>query len=194
MRRINLCEKVALKMTDESPIEQTTVEDEQYRRRIDTILDGSYTEGLTEKPEEEVRELRDTAREVETEISFLRRLAQSRLDIFKAEVDRRAKGGSLADLIAALPSILASGETRSSAPNSRLSSILAPSPTIEFKRGMETLVSDDSLANIDSLSEDEIQTAIADLEEFEEETSQTRKNLHVVIDELENEIARRAIN
>ncbi len=180
-------------MTDESITETTTVEDEQYRRRIDIILDGSYTTGLSEKPEDELRELRDTAREVETEISFLRRLAQSRLDIFKAEFDRRAKGGSLADLIAALPSILASGETRSSAPNSRLSSVLAPAPAIEFKRGMETLVTDDSLANIDSLSEEEISSAISDLEDFEEETSQTRKKLHNVIDELENEIARRAI-
>lgn len=172
-------------MTDESP---------EYRRRIDIILNGTYTDGLTEKPEAEVRELRDTAREVETEISFLRRLAQSRLDIFKAEVDRRARGGSLSDLIAALPGILASGETRSSAPNSRLSSVLAPSPSIEFKRGMESLVHDDSLANIDQLTEEELQEAIDSLVSFEDEVSETRKNLHNVIDQLESEIARRTAN
>lgn len=172
-------------MTDESP---------EYRRRIDIILNGTYTDGLKEKPEAEVRELRDTAREVETEISFLRRLAQSRLDIFKAEVDRRARGGSLSDLIAALPGILASGETRSSAPNSRLSSVLAPSPSIEFKRGMESLVHDDSLANIDQLTEEELQEAIDSLVSFEDEVSETRKNLHNVIDQLESEIARRTAN
>lgn len=180
-------------MTNESTTEnQETADDDQYRRRIDTILNGTYTQGLQDKPESEVRELRDTAREVETEMSFLRRLAQSRLDIFKAEIDRREKGGSLADLIAALPGILASGETRSSAPNSRLSSILAPSPSIEFKRGMESLVSDDSLANIDILSDEELKSSIAELIEFEEETSKTRKNLHSVIDVLEGEIARRS--
>lgn len=179
-------------MTEESTKQASeTGDDEQYRRRIDTILNGTYTEGLSDKSETEVRELRDTAREVETEISFLRRLAQSRLDIFKAEVDRRSRGGSLADLIAALPAILASGETRSSAPNSRLSSILAPSPSIEFKRGMESLVTDDSLANIDSLTDEELQESMKELENFEEEISVTRKNLHTVIDELENEIARR---
>ncbi|HMS24938.1 MAG TPA: aerial mycelium formation protein [Acidimicrobiia bacterium] len=182
-------------MTDESTIdEQETEESEKYRRRIDTILSGEYTEGLAEKSEAEVRELRDTAREVETEISFLRRLAQSRLDIFKAEIDRRARGGSLSDLIAALPGILASGETRSSAPNSRLSSILAPSPNIEFKRGMEKLVTDDSLANLDQLTDQELQESITALENFEEEISGTRKDLHVVIDQLESEIAQRTAN
>ncbi len=176
-------------MSDES---STAEQSEQYRRRIDTILNGTYTDGLSDKPEPEVRELRDTAREVETEISYLRRLAQSRLDIFKAEIDRRARGGSLSDLIAALPGILASGETRSSAPNSRLSSVLAPAPAIEFKRGAESLVTDDSLANLDQLSDEELKEGIASLESFEEEISVTRKNLHKVIDELENEIAQRA--
>lgn len=171
----------------------TNSDDEQYRRRIDTILNGTYTDSLSEKSDDEIRELRDTAREVETEISFLRRLAQSRLDIFQAELDRRESGGSLADLIAQLPSILASGETRSSAPNSRLSSILAPSPSIEFKRGMETLVHDDSLANLDRLSDDELHQTITSVKSFEEEVSQQRKNLHEVIDILESEIAQRQL-
>lgn len=162
------------------------------KRRIDVILSGTYAEGLDEKSDDEVRSLRDVAREVETEFSFLRRLAQSRLDIFKAELDRREKGGSLADLIAALPSILASGDTRTSAPNSRLSSILAPAPSIEFKRGMETLVSDESLANLDRLTDDELNGTIEDLKKFEEEVSKTRKDLHEVIDKLESEIAQRA--
>ena len=108
---------------------------EDSKRRIDEILSGSYTENLDTKSEKEIRELRDTAREIETEMSYLRRLAQSRLDIFKAEQNRREKGGTLGDLIAMLPSILASGETRSSSTNSRLSSILAPSPNIDFNRG-----------------------------------------------------------
>ncbi len=175
-------------MSDEST---TTEQSEQYRRRIDTILNGTYTDSIAEKSDTEVRELRDTAREVETEISYLRRLAQSRLDIFKAEIDRRSRGGSLSDLIAALPGILASGETRSSAPNSRLSSVLAPAPAIEFKRGEESLVTDDSLANIDQLTDEELKDGITSLENFEEELSGTRKNLHAIIDQLESEIAQR---
>ena len=130
-------------------------------------------------------------RERKTEMSYLRRLAQSRLDIFKAEQNRREKGGTLGDLIAMLPSILASGETRSSSTNSRLSSILAPSPNIDFNRGMETLVSDDSLANLDQLEDDELIQNIDDLKEFEKEVSQKRKDLHKVIDALEGEIAKR---
>ena len=171
-------------MTDENNAE--------HKRRIDKILSGAYTEGIESKSDDEVRELMNTAREVETEFSFLRRLAQSRMDIFKAEQDRRENGGSLSDLIAALPSILASGDTRSSAPNSRLTSILAPAPSVEFKRGMETLVSDESLANLDRLSDDELKNTIEDLKKFEEEVSKTRKDLHEVINKLESEIAQRA--
>lgn len=169
-----------------------TENNEESKRRIDSILSGEYLEGIDSKPEEEVRELRDVAREIETEMSYLRRLAQSRLDIFKAEQNRREKGGSLGDLIAMLPSILASGETRSSSSNSRLSSVLAPSPGIDFNRGMETLVSDDSLANLDQLEDDELVETIKSLVEFEKEVSEKRKELHSVIDVLEGEIANRA--
>ena len=49
----------------------------------------------------------EECREVETELSYVRRLAQARIDIIRAEIDRRAAGGSLGDLIAALPEILA---------------------------------------------------------------------------------------
>jgi hypothetical protein len=171
-----------------------TEKSEDSKRRIDSILEGSYLENIDTKPEAELRELRDTASEIETEMSYLRRLAQSRLDIFKAETSRRQKGGSLGDLIAMLPSILASGETRSSSTNSRLSSILAPSPNIDFNRGMETLVSDDSLANLDQLEEDELAQNIASLKEFEQEVSEKRKELHKVIDALEGELANRAAN
>ena len=66
-----------------------TNKNEDSKRRIDEILSGSYTENLDTKSEKEIRELRDTAREIETEMSYLRRLAQSRLDIFKAEQNRR---------------------------------------------------------------------------------------------------------
>jgi hypothetical protein len=164
---------------------------EDSKRRIDAILQGSYLDDIDTKSEDEVRELRDTAREIETEMSYLRRLAQSRLDIFKAEINRREKGGSLGDLIAMLPSILASGETRSSSSNSRLSSILAPAPNIDFNRGMETLVSDDSLANLAELEDDELAETIESLKTFEKEVSEKRKDLHKVIDVLEGEIATR---
>src|SRR5207244_11375124 len=45
--------------------------------------------------------------ELETEVSFVRRLAQGRIDILDAERDRRASGGSLEDLIGSLSKILA---------------------------------------------------------------------------------------
>ena len=148
-----------------------TNKNEDSKRRIDEILSGSYTENLDTKSEKEIRELRDTAREIETEMSYLRRLAQSRLDIFKAEQNRREKGGTLGDLIAMLPSILASGETRSSSTNSRWLKSVNP--------------------DVVCLQETKAQSDQLDLKEFEKEVSQKRKDLHKVIDALEGEIAKR---
>src|ERR1044072_2438880 len=49
---------------------------------------------------------------LETEVSFVRRLAQGRIDILDAERDRRASGGSLEDLIGSLSKILAADGPR----------------------------------------------------------------------------------
>src|SRR3954469_18532241 len=77
---------------------------------LDGVLAPSYLEGLQAKDLDEVRSMRDGAQRVETGVSYLRRLAQGRLDIVNGELTRRREGGApgdLADLIARLPDILA---------------------------------------------------------------------------------------
>ena len=78
--------------------------------------------------------------EIETEVSYVRRLAQARMEILRAEQDRRARGGSVADLVAALPSILADAGPRPDPASSRLTRHLAPAPAIEWTRGREPLI------------------------------------------------------
>ena len=75
----------------------------QHQRRIDRVLEPEYLEGLDGRSLDEVRDMDRECTEIETELSYVRRLAQARIDIIQAEVDRRAAGGSLGDLIAALP-------------------------------------------------------------------------------------------
>ncbi len=45
--------------------------------------------------------------ELETEVSYVRRLTQARIDILEAEIGRRERGETMEDLIRALPTILA---------------------------------------------------------------------------------------
>ena len=129
--------------------------------------------------------------EVETEISYIRRLAQGRIDILEAERDRRAAGGTLGDLIAKLPEILADEGPRSDAAHTRAQSVLAPAAGIEWNRGVERLVSDATLVNLPSLSEAELQATLSQLRDLEHDLSGRRRALHGVIDALTRELADR---
>src|ERR1700743_2053683 len=66
------------------------------RRRIDRVLDPAFTEGIAERPLADVRLLRDEAAQEETDLSYLRRLLHARIDIVKAEQQRRASGDDTA--------------------------------------------------------------------------------------------------
>ena len=133
--------------------------------------------------------------EVETEFSYIRRLAQARIDIVQAELDRRVAGGSIGDLVAALPQILADDGPRPDPASSRFPRPLAPAPEIEWQRGLEHLIADSTLVNLPTLSEDELQASMVQLRELEAETSGRRRALHGVIDVLEGELmARRGVD
>lgn len=161
------------------------------RRRIDRFLDPSYTADLPARTVEELRLMKAECVEVETESSYLRRLAQARIDIMQAEMDRRASGGSVGDLIAALPGILADDGARPSVTGGRVSQTLAPDMSIDFNRGLEHLVGDDTLANLPLLSEEELERSHGLVRAFEREISEARKSLHGVIGLLERELSGR---
>ncbi len=162
-----------------------------YRRRIDVMLEAEYLDGLDDRSIDDVRAMHEETMEVETELSYVRRLAQARIEIVNAELDRRAKGGSVGDLVAMLPKILADDHPRPDPATSRLPRHLAPSPDIEWRRGLEGLITDTTLVNLPTLSEEELRGTIAQLEELEGEVSGRRRALHGVIDRIEAELATR---
>lgn len=129
--------------------------------------------------------------EIETELSYIRRLAQARIDIIEAEIDRRAAGGSLGDLIDALPKILADGGDRPDPASTRFADALTPATEIDFNRGLERLISDATLANLPTLSDAELQTALDQLRRLEQEVSTSRTALHAVMDTLGVDLAQR---
>src|ERR1700712_3159126 len=75
-------------------------------RRIDKVLAEDYLAGLSELPMAEVRSLRDEAGQEETDLSYLRRLLQGRIDIVGAAMGRRSGSGD-GRLVEELPRILA---------------------------------------------------------------------------------------
>lgn len=160
-------------------------------RRIDVVLAPGYLDGLADAPDDAVRTMHDECTEVETEVSYVRRLAQARIEILRAEQDRRARGGSVAELVAALPTILADPGPRPAPSASRMVRRLAPDPAIEWTRGREVLVSDDTLASLPVLSDADLAGRLDELRLLEREVSDSRRALHGVIDRLDAELARR---
>jgi hypothetical protein len=164
---------------------------EPRRRRADVILEPSYVDGLADKPIDDLRAMHEECLQVETEFSYVRRLAQARIDIVQAELDRRASGGTIGDLVAALPQILADAHPRPDPASSRFPRHLAPAPAIEWKRGLEHLITDATLVNLPTLSDDELRETLDQLGELERETSGRRRALHAVMDRIEAELTAR---
>ena len=113
--------------------------------------------------------------ELETEVSYVRRLTQARIDILEAEVQRRRAGGSLEDLIDTLPQILADPGPRGNPASSRLPLQMAPEQDTEWAPELERF--DGVLANLPTLSDTELQEAIAGLRGLEREVSDQRREL-----------------
>ena len=162
----------------------------EHRRRVERLIDPDYLGDLETRSTDDLRAMKAECTEVETEVSYVRRLAQGRIDILEAERDRRASGGSLADLVAALPRILAD-ESRPGPEHTRLLSIFAPSPSIEFRRGMERLISDSTLAKLPDLSDDELAHSLEQLRELERHASGMRHALHEVLHGIDTQLKER---
>jgi hypothetical protein len=163
----------------------------EHRRRIDEVLDAAFLTELSEWPLDELRSRHAECLEIETDVSYVRRMTQARIDILEAELDRHASGGSVGDLIAALPEILADEGPRAPVEKSRLTRHLAPSMDIKWRRGREHLITDDTLAKLPNLDDDELRSTLQQLGQLEQEVSAQRRNLHQVIDRMEGDLAAR---
>jgi hypothetical protein len=151
------------------------------------VLDPAYLDALDARSIEELRAKHAECVELETEVSYVRRLTQARIDILEAEVQRRSSGGSLGDLIERLPQILADEGPRGTPASSRLPLQMAPAQDSEWAPELERF--DNVLANLPSLSDDELTEAIDGLRALEREVSDQRRELFAVIDRIDVSLA-----
>lgn len=166
--------------------------DGQKRRLVDRIIDPSYLEGLSDRSVDELRSMREEAREAETEMSFERRLCQARIDIMTAELDRRAGKGE-EDLVARLPAILATegGGTSEGSLPSRAPTVGVPRNADVPRRRVEEVVGEQTLARLTSLPSEEIESVISSLREHEKVVSSKRKAVQTTMDRIQTEVVRR---
>lgn len=157
------------------------------------MLSPTYLDGLQERPIEDVRAMRAECLEVETGLSYLRRMVQGPLDIVNHELSRRADGVGAADLasvVADLPETL--GDVPRPPGSGRLSQTLEPtSIDPELASELENLVGDAQLAEVTSMDDRALSDLAVALGAFESKVSDRRRSYFELIDALQAEIARR---
>jgi anti-sigma-K factor RsiG len=155
------------------------------------LLEPSYVDRLDTRSDDDLRAMKEECAAIETSLSYYRRLAQARIEILDAETTRRARGGSVEELIAELPDILAGGASRTPASQARLAEPDVPLVVIEWDDNRQHLVSDSTLADLPNLDDARLGASRDELQAFERELSDLRHRLHGVLDGIEHEIATR---
>jgi hypothetical protein len=166
--------------------------DSHRRRRYEAIAEPSYIEDLNGRSLEDLRGLRDECRDVENEISFERRLCHARIDILRAELERRS-GEQDQDLLSRLPEILGSAELRDEevALPSRAPDFSIPRNADIPRRRIEEIAGEQTMTRLNQLQSDEIKEIMSSLAEHERNLSARRRKLHEVMDVIQAEIVRR---
>jgi Mg2+ and Co2+ transporter CorA len=166
----------------------TRLEDE-----VAPLLVDGYLDGLPTRPLDELRQMRERCQRAETKISFLRRLAQGRLDIIHAFLDRREDEGDvdLDDLVADLTAIMAAGPPRPEGPG-RLPPVMVPDiEGDDLAAELDRVIDAEQVARLATMSLDQLRAAAEQLAAFEARLSQQRRALHERIDRLQREIVER---
>jgi hypothetical protein len=159
------------------------------QQRVARVLDPAYVAGLDTCSVDELHAKHAECIELETEASYVRRLAQARIDILEAEVDRRVSGESVEDLVRKLPQILADAGPRAAPAASRLPLQMAPTHDGEWTAQLQAF--EGTLVNLPNLSDDGLRQAIDDLKALERAVSDQRRALFDVIDRVELGLAER---
>jgi hypothetical protein len=158
-------------------------------RRIDRVLGEDYLNGLGQLPLQEVRSLRDEAEQEEVDLSFIRRLIQGRMDIVRAELNRR-DGASTGTLVENLAQVLAD-EPRGQAHGLGRHSTVEPSRIDSHRRYVEALVADVDLSDTAARTSDDLHHAMRVLSDEEQVISAKRRLVQQVMDACGTEITRR---
>lgn len=157
------------------------------------VLEPGYVTGIAVVSIDDLRKMREKCTDLENGVSFVRRLAQGRLDVLVAETGRRAEGGGgdLADLVERLPELLSDGLQ---APGSgRVDQELDPPDEVvnPLTEELDATVGPSVMTSVAVLADDALSAAVIALRNFEDRLSTSRRSLHSTIDSINDELARR---
>ena len=161
------------------------------RRRIDLVLAEDFLADLDTTDLDDIRSRRREAEQEETDLSYVRRMLQGRMDILRAELSRRSGGGSGGDekIVEHLSRILSDAGRDDHGLGRFLT--MEPSRVDEHRRAVEQVISDVGVSDVEGRSDDELRAALQRVEDFERTVSEARQRVQKVMDALTTEITRR---
>jgi hypothetical protein len=164
------------------------------------LLTDSYLRGIESKSLDDIRSMRAECQSAEVALSYLRRLAQGRLDIVQAYLVRPAADGGdaaateppdLAALVEGLPAILSSGPGRPPGPGHMVTVLAPDTEDSDLTAELDSVVSSDEIGHLGDLSQERLSAMADGLEEIERRVSADRRALHQRIDTLQAELVSR---
>lgn len=160
---------------------------------VQRVLELAYLAGVADADAARLRAMRAECSDLENALSYVRRLAQGRLDVLVAETERRAEGagGDLADLVARLPQLLANGTNGGG--SGRVDQELDPPDelVVPLTDALDRVVGPSVMTEVVGLGDDALSAAVIALRDFEERISNQRRSVHTTIDALNDALARR---
>ena len=156
-------------------------------------LEPTYLSGLVDVSSDRVREMRRECTNLENGFSYVRCVAQGRLDLLAKETESRARGGGgdLHDLVENLPEMLSGGVR--AAGGGRVEQELDPPDYVvdPLTQKLDGVVGPSVITSVAEIQDGALAAAMIALTNFEDELSAARRSLHTVIDSINDELARR---
>jgi hypothetical protein len=135
--------------------------------------------------------MRAECQEAETVVSYLRRVAQGRLDVVHSFLDHQDTGRSVGSVVEDLSAIIGSGPPRPSG-NGRLPSRMSPDmEQVDLTKEIDDVLDAGGIGKLPTMDEAELRELAAQLTVIEARISGQRRTLHERIDALQAEIVSR---
>jgi len=163
----------------------------QHRRRIDQAMDTEFTSALEDVPLDDLRQRRAMLDDLDTELSYYRRILHGRLDLLDFELRRRS-GAENRSILEALPEILAdspSGKTTN--PLDKELSLDLPDLAGAGRREIDQALDDNFLARLPVLEDKDLTRIRDSLTTTESIVSDQRKAVYDAHDLITAELTRR---
>lgn len=163
----------------------------QQRRRLDQAMAESFTNDIESISIDDLRTRRVICDDLDTELSYYRRMLHGRMDLLDFELRRRS-GEETRSLIEALPEILADSPSgRTSNPLDRELSLDLPELAGSGNREIDQVLGDGFLARLPVTETDDLRSIRELLSETELSVSLQRRTVYDAHEIITAEITRR---